>query len=857
MEQKLPFEVEDELDFRALFEGAPGLYLVIKPDAPRFTILSANRAYLEATKTERENILGRPLFEVFPDNPHDPGAAGVDSLRHSLAKVIETGKSHTLGVIKYDIPIRDANEGGFEERYWTPINSPVHDSEGKVRYIIHRVEDVTSFVLLKEQRSELASKAERMEVEIYSRSNEVQKANQELARLNQKLQHLDDLKSQFFANVSHELRTPITLIIGPVDQALAEGGHTDEVEHLLRNVRQNARLLLKHVNDLLEITKIEAGKVEPHYVQVDLADLTQQLAGNFESLAHSRNIHYSVLTPPHLTAQVDPGKVQKIVLNLLANALKFTPSGGTVTLSLGVDGAYAELRVGDSGPGIPEALRSRVFERFYQSENPSTRRYGGTGLGLSIVREFVHLHRGEVKVEESSLGGAEFLVRLPLQADAGTVVDIVSTGFPEESVELSDWQLSSPSPTTEAFGQAPPPPLERAEERPTVLVVEDNPQMLDYICRNLAEFTTIRARDGREGLEQARNLAPDLILTDVMMPGMSGPQMLSEIRSYPELDGVPVVVLTARAEDDLRVELLKAGAQDYLFKPFGAEELATRVSNLIKAKRTQEKLAAAYGDLKATQAQLVHAAKMASLGQLVAGLAHEINNPIAYATNHLYMVTNWMKEIADSLTEDLSEDILAKWQRVEKRLSSAREGVDRVKELVVKLRTFSRLDQGEFKAVDIVESVESVLMFLEHRMSGRIEVQRYYGPQKSVECFPGALNQVIMNLVSNAIEAIEGPGTITISTGQKEDCFYLSVQDTGCGLPTGQEDKIFDPFFTTKPVGIGTGLGLSISYGIMESHRGRIRALNRAEGGSEFILEIPLDLANLRKESLPFESPQS
>lgn len=191
----------------------------------------------------------------------------------------------------------------------------------------------------------------------------------------------------------------------------------------------------------------------------------------------------------------------------------------------------------------------------------------------------------------------------------------------------------------------------------------------------------------------------------------------------------------------------------------------------------------------------------------------------------------------------LPAEHLERWGRIQDRLGSAGEGIERVNQLVLKLRTFSRLEEGELTRVEIPESIESVLAFLEHRLSDRMTVRREYGPLTSLDCFPGGLGQVVMNLIVNSIESIDGEGTITLSTSHDDSHFFISVRDSGPGLPEEIVERIFEPFFTTKPVGVGTGLGLSISLAIVESHRGRIRAHNLPEGGCEFVLEIPLDLA--------------
>jgi len=246
--------------------------------------------------------------------------------------------------------------------------------------------------------------------------------------------------------------------------------------------------------------------------------------------------------------------------------------------------------------------------------------------------------------------------------------------------------------------------------------------------------------------------------------------------------------------------------------------------------------------LKETQMHLIQAEKMASLGQLVAGIAHEINNPLAFVLNNLHSVEGWLEQLARAEGERLGEPSRARLAKAGDRLRTARTGLDRMKELVRSLRTFSRLDEGEFKSVDIPESIDSVLMFLEHRMTDRLRVEKRYGPERTLNCYAGRLNQVFMNVLANAVEAIEGEGTITIRTAVEDGMFCISIRDTGAGIPKEIQSRIFDPFFTTKPVGQGTGLGLAISYGIVQAHQGSIEAVGEPGQGGEFRIRIPTNL---------------
>ncbi len=290
------------------------------------------------------------------------------------------------------------------------------------------------------------------------------------------------------------------------------------------------------------------------------------------------------------------------------------------------------------------------------------------------------------------------------------------------------------------------------------------------------------------------------------------------------------------------VEELKTKEIETLKAHAGREAAEVRAAMAEQVVRANQDLQEANRKLKSTQAQLIQTEKMASLGQLVAGIAHEINNPMAFVVNNLFVARKGLEQIAQEVSVLLSEAAQAKLKKVQQRLAEMKEGVDRVTELVLGLRTFSRLDEAGFKRVDVAKSIESVLLFLNHRLEGRITVKTLFGPERMLYCSGGKLNQVFMNLVTNAIDAIPGRGEIVISTESTPDGFTISIRDTGAGIPESIRSRIFDPFFTTKRVGEGTGLGLAISYGIVQDHHGSIQLLSEEGAGSEFIIKIPLDL---------------
>ncbi|MGD0748476.1 MAG: ATP-binding protein [Acidimicrobiales bacterium] len=590
-------------DFRALFESAPGLYLVLDPD---LVIVAASDAYLKATRTERIAVVGRGIFDVFPDNPDDPETEGARNLRASLAQVLRDRVGDTMSLQKYDIQRPDAEGGGFEERFWSPYNAPVLGLDGSVSYIIHTVRDVTDYVRLR-RRAEAKTESlgiDEAEFEVVRSAREVadagrrlKEANEELTMLYARMQELDRMKTQFFSNVSHELRTPLALILGPAERVLTDLGPDDPHRKQLEIILRNARVLMGHVNDLLETSKIEAAMLELDYSELDLSHLVRLVANNFETLALDREVDFSVLAPDDaVPAQIDPTRVQQVLLNLLSNAFKFTPPHGTVRIELKsvTEGAIARIEVGDSGPGIPPDRRDEAFERFHQLDGAATRKMGGTGLGLHIARELVGLHRGTLTIGDAPEGGALFVVELPLAAPPGTTVRTETpTVLRDPAAALLDGHAVPlvPAPMTPTHKGASIGELDRERHDDgvrLVLVAEDNPDMNSFICDALGgSFRVWSALDGRQGLELARSLRPDLIVCDFMMPEMSGMDLVRAVRAEPLIEATPILILTARDDSVARIDILREGANDYLLKPFLEPELLARADNLIKVREAE------------------------------------------------------------------------------------------------------------------------------------------------------------------------------------------------------------------------------------------------------------------------------
>ena len=425
--------------------------------------------------------------------------------------------------------------------------------------------------------------------------NEVEAKTEELANKNLQLQDLDRQKTLFFQNISHEFRTPLTLTLGPLQAALdAEPGKytppsREQCEMMLRN---SERLLLL-INQLLDLSKLEAGKMKLKVREVDLVNQLSLISGSFESLAARKGIHFDMVSEEdRLEIYFDPEKMEKVFYNLLSNAFKFTGQGGKIRIKMSRTDSEALVRFKDTGKGIPKEDLPYIFERFRQVDGSSTRDYEGTGIGLSLVKEYVDLHQGQVKVQSELDLGTEFLLTLKLGKDHFNPEDLSEQPMAEAGLILRTAELIDAPADEETDTPAEEP---REEDKPrseeSILVVEDNRDMRAYIMQTLrGHFHLREAADGEEGLAQALEHRPDLILTDVMMPKMDGYALIRALSEREETRQIPVIVLTAKASEDMKVEGLREGAHDFLSKPFNPKELTARITNLVTLLRKEKEI---------------------------------------------------------------------------------------------------------------------------------------------------------------------------------------------------------------------------------------------------------------------------
>ena len=415
---------------------------------------------------------------------------------------------------------------------------------------------------------------------VKTRLNEqLAQSNDELKRLNEEVLELTHSRLVFFTNISHELRTPLTLIADPVEMLLDDRSIKGRSRELLQMVQRNALSLQQLVGSILDFRKIQNGKMELSLSRFDLPEVLQQWTGDFAMTAQRKKIHLQLDTthfssPSDIVA--DKEKLARIVFNLLSNALKYTPAGGFIHVSLADEGERLRIEVKDSGKGIDKEELTKVFERFFQAKGAAS----GTGIGLALVKSFVELHHGEVRVESESGKGTCFIVLLPRQQE-GFVEEPQSEAADKSSSFSDDGSLQYID-DGERHGGKLQQIISEHGEKPTILIIDDNNDIRQYERTLLQDYYfVLEASDGREGLEIARKEVPDLVICDVMMPVMDGLEFTQQLKTNTATSHIPVIMLTAKNLEEHRAEGYEQGADSYITKPFHSKVLLARVENLL------------------------------------------------------------------------------------------------------------------------------------------------------------------------------------------------------------------------------------------------------------------------------------
>jgi signal transduction histidine kinase len=730
----------------------------------------------------------------------------------------------------------------------------------------------------------------------YEQRREIESTRDQLASL-------DEAKTRFSANVHHELRTPLTLILAPLETLRGGdlGELSDPVKRALRTMHANGQRLLKLINDLLALAKLESDRFSIRRCQVDLYSLVEDIVDGAGPMADRKNVSLS-LNPRvgRPFAFLDHDAVEKIAINLVSNALKFTGPGGTVIVDVEPSAAATELtlRVRDTGAGLAEQDLGRIFDRFAQVDGSATREQEGTGIGLSLVKELVELHDGHVWAESDGIGqGSTICVQFPV----GEPDDLPSENFAQSEGELS-LALGEPLDdigAKERIGDSELEPTgiaiamehsidrwessrdfsagidisDASSDKPNIVVADDNADMrelLDFVLGR--EFAVHLAQNGREALKQVERVNPDLVVTDIMMPEMTGIELCRTLKESPKTAATPVMLVSSKAESEMKIKGLELGADDYVTKPFHPKELLARARGLVRLRVLQreieernEALEVAIHELKAAELQLVRSERLAAVGEIAAGVAHEVNNPVNFALNAVRALRVGISEIceyAESLGaadcagipigSDQSENLHRRPDkiRIEETASNVNElggiiadGLERTHRLVTDLLDFASPVRIEHVEVDLAKCIRSTAALFRPAITTagatlEIDMPDHLPP---ISGDPGALNQVILNLTRNALEAMANhPGQIQIETELHGDRIDVRVIDDGPGLEPAAQERLFEPFFTTKNAGSGTGLGLSISRQIAENHGGDLTVESKLGMGTTFTLSLPM-----------------
>jgi signal transduction histidine kinase len=645
------------------------------------------------------------------------------------------------------------------------------------------------------------------------------RAYEEERRRAEALAQIDRAKTAFFSNVSHEFRTPLTLMLGPLEERLARG----DADHDLQLVHRNGLRLLRLVNTLLDFSRIEAGRLQASYEPTDLAALTAELASSFRSACERAGLELTVECPP-LPEQVyvDRDMWEKIVLNLVSNAFKFTLQGG-IRVALRAAGGKAALTVRDTGSGIPAEELPRMFERFHRVKGTRGRTHEGTGIGLALVRELVKLHGGKVKVESALGEGSTFTVRVPFGAGhldprhVGKAPGLVSTAtgpaaFVEEALH---WQPMPEAPEAPASG-----------ERPRVVWADDNADMRAYVARLLGgQFRVEAVADGEAALAAVRRERPDVVLSDVMMPGLDGFGLLRALRADARSAEVPVILLSARAGEESRIEGAHAGADDYLVKPFSARELVARVETHARMSRHRREAREALEQADRRK------------DEFMAMLAHELRNPLAAIA--------------------MSTELLSRARLDDKRARFAVPAIGRqakqLQRLADDLLDVARATYGKLRLrkerVELLGLARAVVQEFAARDAGgpKLEVS---GSEAWVDADPARVRQMLENLVENAIKY--GGRSIAVRVATAEGGASLAVEDDGRGIEPSLVPDLLKPFVQgeqslDRSQG-GLGLGLALVNQLAKLHGGQLEVHSAGPGtGSTFAFTLPAAAAPARR----------
>jgi signal transduction histidine kinase len=658
------------------------------------------------------------------------------------------------------------------------------------------------------------------------------------------LAEIDRAKTAFFSNVSHEFRTPLTLMLGPIEDELAETEPlpTQRYERLT-TVHRNSLRLLKLVNTLLDFSRIEAGRMQASFEPVDLASFTTELASSFESAMTKAGLLFIlVLEPLPEPVYVDREMWEKIVLNLLSNALKHT-FHGSIIVSLQWLETSVELIVADTGIGIPAAELSLLFDRFHRVQGAKSRSYEGTGIGLALIKELSILHGGEVRVSSVEGKGSTFRVSvrtgtahlLPEQIGGqrhAASTAIRGAAYVEEANRWDQEPLVLPTASV----------LPTITTKPRIVWADDNADLREYVAQMLAiDYAVEAVADGEAALAVIRRELPNLVLSDVMMPKLDGFGLIQALRADVQTRNIPIILLSARSGQESAIEGLDAGADDYLSKPFSAKELLARVKTHVELARTRQKWV-----------EEAYAASLAKTSFL-ASMSHEIRTPM----NAIIGMTSVLLDTSLNEEQKLCTEVI-------------RNGGEHLLTVINDILDFSKIEAGkvelELQAFSLRDCIESALDLLSSAANEKGVGLGYLMQAGTIEGLfsdLGRLRQVLVNILSNAVKFTPRGGEVMVDVSSINDSsancceLHFAVSDTGVGIDPQVIPRLFQPFtqadISTTRISGGTGLGLSISRRLVELLGGQITVESVLGQGAVFKFSIEAEMADLEGRVTPID----
>lgn len=677
-----------------------------------------------------------------------------------------------------------------------------------------------------------------------------EEAARRLERANRQLERLHRFKSEFFANLTHELETPLTLILAPLG-SLLEGQHgalSEAQRAALSAMQRSGFKLSRLIGDLLDLSQLDESRLRLRIEEHDLVAYLDGLLRQIEPLAQRKRLRLAFRADsPRAEVWCDLDRLERVFLNLLSNAAKFTGVGGSIEVRLRDEARAVRVDVIDDGPGFPSAMREEVFERFVRADQGGVRRVGGAGIGLALAKALVELHGGEIEARSAPGAGATFTVRLRKGREhyRADVLEPSERGGAREGARdvLSGWEIDTPEhlrllDIDEATDLRPAEP-ERGERRRahSVLVVEDTPDVARLLRAALQhEYQVLLAGDGRQGLALARRHRPSIIVTDWMMPELDGLELTRELRRDPSTRHIPIVMLTARRDLDDRVRGLETGVSAFVAKPFSASEIVSTVRSL---QRSQD----ATADSLLSQ-------KMESLETMAGGLAHEILNPLNYLKSALTIAQNDSESLARVVKSGASgppeSGIVRRLDRMQEMFELSRDGVSRIAGTVDRMVRYSRDGRGRSpSAYDAFAGARDVAAVVGPSVARDVAIELHLAGHGWIDCVPEEFNQVLSNLLQNALEAAPkgGSGRVVIAGRNDGLDVVLSVTDNGPGIPESERARIFDAFYTTKQTGQGMGLGLTIARRVVVALGGTLKLESEVGKGSVFSVRVPSSIA--------------